>query len=614
MVRDAAAGQGVHMDEGGKRTVMLVEDEAIIRMATAESVRRFGYEVVPLSSGELAVARAAEGGIDLVLMDIDLGAGMAGPEAARRIMELGPVPVVFLSSHAEREMVERVRGITRYGYVIKNSGDFVLRSSIEMAFELFGANTRLEAELEERRRAEASLVESERRFRSIVQASPLGMHLYRLDPGRGLVFEGANPAADLILGTDNAAFKGKSITEAFPPLAATEVPARYAEVARDGGIWRTEQVEYRDERIEGAYEVVAFQTVPGSMAALFSDITVRKRAEEDLRRTTLELEEYFQTALDLFCMARVDGEFIKLNRQWEVALGHPVEELLHRNFLDFVHPDDREPTLAAVGRLEGSEEVRDFVNRYRRRDGSYRWIEWRAALHGGLIYAAARDITERMEAEARIRALLDEKELILREVHHRVKNNMALMTSLLTLQASLAEDAAVAGALEDARGRLQSMGVLYERLYRSEDLGAMSVRDYLSQLLERIVELFPESAHIGLERRIQDFSLGVRELSTLGIVVNELITNSMKYAFAGRPSGTVTVEAASDGARARVSVGDDGVGLPASLDPHRAQSFGLRLVGALTEQLGGTLALERGGGTRFTLDFPVPAEAGSPAG
>ena len=152
------------MEEDRKQTIMVVEDEGIIRLATEGTLRRFGYDVVPVASGEAAVSRAAEGGIDLILMDIDLGKGMDGPEAAQRIMQRKPMPIVFLSSHSEREMVERVRGITRYGYVIKNSGDFVLRSSIEMAFELFDANVKLETELGVRRLAETALGDSERRF------------------------------------------------------------------------------------------------------------------------------------------------------------------------------------------------------------------------------------------------------------------------------------------------------------------------------------------------------------------------------------------------------------------------------------------------------------------
>lgn len=113
-------------------TILLVEDELIIALAEAGSLRAFGYAVRTATTGEAAVAETCREGsdVDLVLMDIDLGPGIDGTEAARRILEKRQLPIVFLSAHSEREQVEKVRGVTRYGYVIKNSGDFVLKSSI----------------------------------------------------------------------------------------------------------------------------------------------------------------------------------------------------------------------------------------------------------------------------------------------------------------------------------------------------------------------------------------------------------------------------------------------------------------------------------------------------
>ncbi|MGD8415007.1 MAG: PAS domain S-box protein, partial [Candidatus Latescibacterota bacterium] len=137
---------------------------------------------------------------------------------------------------------------------------------------------------EELQIAEA-LVESERKFRTIIQSSPMGVHMYELMPDGRLVFIGANPAADAMLGVDNTQFIGKTIEEAFPPMADTEIPERYRLAASEGTPWRTSQVNYEDEQIAGAYEVQAFQTSPNRMAAMFLDITNRLRAEEALRES-----------------------------------------------------------------------------------------------------------------------------------------------------------------------------------------------------------------------------------------------------------------------------------------------------------------------------------------
>jgi CheY-like chemotaxis protein len=128
----------VCMDAINKRTVLLVEDEAIVCISESKKLQDFGYTVVIAHSGKEAVELAqANSDIQLVLMDINLGEGIDGTEAAKQILSHRDIPIVFLTSHSEKEMVDKVKGITRYGYIIKNSGDFVLQSSIDMAFELF---------------------------------------------------------------------------------------------------------------------------------------------------------------------------------------------------------------------------------------------------------------------------------------------------------------------------------------------------------------------------------------------------------------------------------------------------------------------------------------------
>ncbi len=216
--------------------------------------------------------------------------------------------------------------------------------------------------------------------------------------------------------------------------------------------------------------------------------------------------------------------------------------------------------------------------------------------------AAIEDITERKQAEEKINHLLKEKEILFREVRHRIKNNMNTMVSLLPLQSRTLEDPKSA-ALEDAKGRLKSMEVLYDRLYQTENLREMSIKDYLPPLVEEIIGLFPKQSSITIETRIDDFVLGVNLLSLLGMIVNELLANAMKYAFIGRDEGLITVAATIQDQRATLVIEDNGNGIPGTVDIEHPSGFGLRLVGMLTKQIGGTIKIERGKGTRFVLEF-----------
>ncbi len=181
-----------------------------------------------------------------------------------------------------------------------------------------------------RKQAEEALRKSENKFSSIVESSPMGMHLYSLNQDGKLIFRGSNPAADVILGVDNSQFVGKTIEEAFPPLAETEVPQKYRLVADKGESWQTEQIVYEDEKINGASEVYAFQISPGNMVALFMDITNRKQAEEALR----QYKHIVSSSTDMLALLDRRYKYLAANETYFEAFKFTPEQIIGKTVVE----------------------------------------------------------------------------------------------------------------------------------------------------------------------------------------------------------------------------------------------------------------------------------------
>lgn len=216
------------------------------------------------------------------------------------------------------------------------------------------------------------------------------------------------------------------------------------------------------------------------------------------------------------------------------------------------------------------------------------------------------EMEERLAAQvSQITAKEQQIESLLYEVHHRVKNNMNTIMNLLTIQADSSKSHEISDALMNAVGRLKSMGVLYDKLYRSDNLKAMSVSEYIPDLIKDILRAFPDHEKITVTLDIDNFELDAFRLTSLGMIINELTFNSMKYAFTGRTAGTIEIRAYLNNNCATVIFSDDGIGLPKGVSLNDNHNFGLTLVQGLTLQAGGRMTLLPGPGTRYMFEFGV---------
>jgi len=216
---------------------------------------------------------------------------------------------------------------------------------------------------------------------------------------------------------------------------------------------------------------------------------------------------------------------------------------------------------------------------------------------------------ERKQYQERTDAALREKEILVREVHHRVKNNLQVITSLLNLQAQSVKDPRALQVIEDSKNRVRSMAMVHEQLYRSDDLSRVDFGAYTRRLVASLFSAYGvQSSRVRLRLEVPEVALGVDTVVCCGLILHELVSNALKHAFPGDRQGELAISLQPAGpGKWRLVVADTGVGLSPWMDPVRAQSLGLRLVRILAQQLDASLRWESGPGTRFEIEFHDPA-------
>jgi two-component sensor histidine kinase len=217
------------------------------------------------------------------------------------------------------------------------------------------------------------------------------------------------------------------------------------------------------------------------------------------------------------------------------------------------------------------------------------------------------EIAERIEAEQQAQASLREKDVLLKEVHHRVKNNLQLISSLLYLQSREAQDGSTNRMLQESQNRVHSMALVHERLYQSDSVASVDFSEYVRKLVTSLFRSYGTSTdRVALDLELDDLTLSVDTAIPYGLVINELVSNALRHAFPDGRKGELRLTLRSSGSGCTITIRDDGIGLPADLDVRHAQSLGLQLVNTLVEQLDGTLEILSGEGTAFRMSFGPP--------
>ncbi|MEW5847389.1 MAG: PAS domain S-box protein [Myxococcota bacterium] len=340
--------------------------------------------------------------------------------------------------------------------------------------------------------------------------------------------------------------------------------------------------------------------------SIIRDTTERTQAEAKFRGL-------LESAPDGIVVVNAQGLITIVNTQTErmfgysrdELLGQPVEILVPERFRE-MHPRYRhgyfeEPRTRPMG------EGRMLTGR--KRDGTEFPVEISLSPlvteEGTLVTGIIRDISERRRVEEQLRASLREKEVLLKEIHHRVKNNLQVTSSLLKLQSSYIADQQAREIFSESQNRIRSMALVHEKLYQSRDLSRVDLNEYTRSLAALLFRSYgTDPARVSLRLEGEPILLTIDTAVPCGLILNELLSNCLKHAFPDGRNGTVTVRVGSPaGGRHQLEVRDDGVGLPPGFDVKKVESLGLQLVNTLVEQIHGHLEVDVAGGTAFRVRF-----------
>jgi PAS domain S-box-containing protein len=528
-------------------------------------------------------------------------------------------------------------------------------------------------DITERKTAEEALRHSEATLKVILQSSPIPKFV--IDNNHRVIFwntsleETTGIKAQDVIGTDQ---HWRAFYPAAHPCIADLLVDRAEEILSGLPTGKYK----KSEVMEGAFEMTDFFPNLGEsgrwLRAIAAPIIDSKgkvigavETLEDITRLTkaqqslMESEERYRTLVDQlpdYVLVHRNGVLLYINPAAASRLGYTAENLIGKPILPLIAPEYHAAVSEAIALRMAGREVPSYEMKIRAMDGSYRTV----ITNGSIINYEGRpaslnvlsDITDRKLMEEEVRSLnrvleqrvqdrtealsraneqltaevaarahadqeivrsLQEKDLLLREIHHRVKNNLQIIASLLNLQSRTITDPNVLEAIKSSQSRIRAMALVHERIYRSHDIAEINLKDYLTYLTKQIFQFYNIQQHqIGIEVTMDGIMADIDTITPLGLVMNELVSNSLKYAFPDGRKGTISIACSpQDGNMLRIVYHDDGIGMPPGFDWKKSESLGLQLVTSLVDQLNGTIERGEGEGTTFIITIQQKRDSSS---
>lgn len=340
------------------------------------------------------------------------------------------------------------------------------------------------------------------------------------------------------------------------------------------------------------------------------DITEKKKIEDELKESEKRFRLMADVSPSMIWMLDKNNLLEYANKTNLEFLGKNFEEIKGEKFFEVIHPEDRNKFCQALKNASKGKNIFNIEIRKLNKSGLYRWVLNTAAprwLPDGKFQGfigSAIDVTERREIREGLENSLKEKEILIKEVHHRVKNNLQIISSILSLQSYYTKNKPIEDILKGCKQRVLSMSLIHEQLYHTDDLVNINIKNYVNALIDNLSQTYGSSEnHINFNLDFDDVSFNLETSINLGLILNELISNSLKYAFGKKDEGEIYISLKQDNPlnRFTLKVADNGRGLPDKFNLNNLNSLGLELVCSLVQQLHGQIEINKNGYTEFEI-------------
>jgi PAS domain S-box-containing protein len=338
------------------------------------------------------------------------------------------------------------------------------------------------------------------------------------------------------------------------------------------------------------------------------EINNRKKAEKELKESEINYRAIFENTGTATILIDDDMTISKVNSEFERLTAFSKEEIEgNKKWTDFAVKEELNKLLQYYALRKKPEEApREYETRGKDKEGNIKDLLVTVSnIPGtGKELVSILDITKRKRSEIRLKNTLDERELLIKEIHHRVKNNMQIISSLLNLQKAYLEGEEAINVLQESQNRVSSMAMIHEMLYQSENLTHINFTDYIQRLVSELISSYPIKDNITPIIETDDINLNIETAAPFGLIINELVSNSIKYAFPHDKTGKISINLKYYDDKYKLTISDNGVGFPENLDFRNIEStLGLKLVNSLVKQLDGSIDLDTSQGTKFTIKF-----------